>query len=263
MRRNFMANTIHIILYQCKKRLNKGLKRSLIDENQEVEIINQEVELTKYCQKNKNNIIVYDGLERNKVKKIMEKMNQPYTYILFLLSNREAKKFNFRKNQNPRILYFSSPSSLVELSQLIFLIYSSKRLAVLAKEHEDILKAYEQASELSRQELINAYKSIEAHENLRTMSEKDLAAIRDSLAAWEKVAELSRNELIEYEKEREAYSHLIEFVQNENMFKDKVIKAWEEAMELGRQELIKMYEQLKKDICDSPETDSKTNKAGQ
>ncbi|MDD5066576.1 MAG: hypothetical protein PHF84_05970 [bacterium] len=228
-----MKSSVTIVLYQCRDKLTSALKKNLINDSQTIDIIDDEKDLLRLCDANKYFIIVYDGKERKHIKGILPRILNKNVLLLFLLTGPESKKHNFKKNSEERVLFITMPPSLQELSQQFDIIYKARRLEVASKEYEEILKAYEQTGELSRNELMN---------------------IRESLAAWEKVGELSRKELIEYNKEREAYDSLIEFINNENMFKDKVLKAWEQAMEMGREELVKAYEEIKKYVHQREET---------
>jgi hypothetical protein len=234
-----MNHPINIVLFRCRKQLAAGLKKNLIHSEQNLTVLDKEEDLIAFCSHSKYYVVVYDGLERKKIKSVFEKIKNHNTLLVFLLSVKEARTFSYRKNLNERIYFFSHPPHLQELARLLEIIYKSRRLEVAGKEYDDILKAYEQAGELSRNELMN---------------------IKESLSAWEKVAELSRTELLEYSKEKEAYDALIEFISDENMFKDKVLKAWEQAMELGRDELMKAYEQIKKHMEEKELLKQKTDK---
>lgn len=222
-----MNHPINVILFGCRDRINAELKKNAGETGLVITILEDEAGLMNLVSSSKYYILVHDGTDRRRVRNVFDKIKNRNVVLLFLLSAAEARKFNYKKNYHERIFYFSMPQRLWELSRLMEIIYKSRRLDVASKEYEDILKAYEQAGELSRSELIN---------------------IKESLAAWEKVAELSRSELLEYSREKEAYDALIDFINNENLFKDKVLKAWEQAMEMGREELMKAYQEIKKHI---------------
>lgn len=235
----------NIILYHCKKHLRNGLQKYLITERQKIEIIEDEKELIDFCNKTKYGVVVCDVNRRSDVIALFQKITNPNLRLLFLISNRESKKQNYKNKNNDRILYFSMPSSQQELSYLLNIIFEMERMSYVISEYEKILEAYEHASEFSRQELMDAHTNIKAHEKVTELSRKELMAVKESLAAWEKVSDYSRKEIIDLNKEKEAYISLLEYSKEQEVFKEELLKAWEKVMEMGRQELIKAYDELK------------------
>lgn len=245
----------NIILYKCKSQLIKGLTEKPIDNYKKIISITRKPEFLHLKKEKQKGIIIYDGQERDNVKKFFNEINKRGNYsLLFLMPLKESKNFDFKKDIK-NIFYLAEPHSFLELSYLIEMFFRVGMLNQQVNEYEKIIGAFEKVGEFSRTELMDAYENIKAHESLNELSRKELIHVKESLGAWEKVSEFSRQELIEKLKEKNALQNVQEFSDIERMFLGKILKAWEHTMELGRQELLKTYKELK--ICQVKVEDNK------
>ncbi|MFN4245743.1 MAG: hypothetical protein ACK4F9_06315, partial [Brevinematia bacterium] len=92
---------------------------------------------------------------------------------------------------------------------------------------ERIIKAYEAVSEISRNELLDAYKTIEAQEKVQLLTQSELRERDEIIEAEEKIMEMSAEELKQAKKEILAREIVEELARKELLDKDKVIKAME------------------------------------
>ena len=243
-----------IILFKCRKKLNSKLKERVIDPLQKVYIVHRINELKKLISVKKYPIVIYDKKEKNSFIEIIKKLlNEKKFFSVIIMSNNEAKKFNFKKHQFENIIYISNPSRLEELSQFLELLFKIALLRENVYEYDKIIQAFESTNELSRKELLDAYESLKARECVSELSRKELMETRESLRAWERVAELSRIEKIERIREFEALKQVLEFSRQERILAEKIINAWEKVMELGREELLNAYSKLQELIKEKNE----------
>jgi len=235
-----------IILFRCRKKLNSKLKERVIDSAQKVYITRRISELKKIIQEKKYLIVIYDRKDRNTFIDIIKKLrNNKKFYSVIIMTNNEARKFNFKKHQSDEFIYISNPSKMEELSQFLNFLFKIEFLNENLIESEKIIQAFELASEFSRKELMEAYESLKAQEIVSELSRKELMETHASLTAWERVAELARKEKIETTQEFEALNQVLELSRQERLLADKIINAWERTMELGREELLNAYNKLK------------------
>lgn len=235
----------NIILYKCKSQLIKGLTEEPIDNYKKIISITKKTEFLHLKKEKQKGIIIYDGKERDNVKKLFNEINKKGNYsLLFLIMPKELKNFDFKKDIK-NIFYLAESHSFQELSYLIEMFFKVGMLNQQVNEYEKIIVAFEKVGEFSRKELVDAYGSIKAHESLNELSRNELIHVKESLGAWEKVSEFSRQELIEQLKEKDALQNVQEFSDIERMFLERVLKAWEHTMDLGREELLKVYKELK------------------
>ncbi len=250
--------SFNIILYKCKNKVLKGLTQDLFNKNLKILFFNEESEFLKLSEETEKSMIIYDGKDKGLIQDQFNKVNLKSKYILLLLLNpRESKKFVFERK--PNVYSISVPSSLNELVYLIKLFIEISIFNKQISEKDNIIKAFEQAAEFSRKELMDAYESIKAHEKVTEWGRKELINIKESIDAWEKVSEFSRKELLERMREQEAFDNLHEFSEHERMFLEKVMLAWEHTMEMGRHELMKAYEDIKKMNVENSSEDKKND----
>lgn len=235
----------NVILYKCKKSLIKGLKENHFSD-QKIKVITNSSELNKMNKKAEKGILVYEGRDYNEIIDTVAKLNENNTYfIVFLISNKEAKKMKYMNEPVKEVFYLSEYASYAELAYLLKIIYGYAVSHDQLLEYNNIIKAFEQVVEFSRKELMDAYDSIKAHETVTELGRSEMLNVKESLQAWEKVSEFSRKELMERLREKEALNKVHELSNKERVFMRKVLVAWEHAMDLGRQELLKAYEELK------------------
>ncbi len=233
-----------IILFRCKSRLNSNLPQRLISDSQKIYIVHQKSELKKYINEKKNIVVVYDKKNRDEFLSFMEKFSNKQFYSLIIMSNNEARKFNFKKHQNEKMIYISNPANIEELSQFIELLFKIELMQKEISDSENIIQAFEKTSEFSRQELMEAYEDLQAQEKVSELSRKELIESQKSLKAWETVSEFSRKETIEKMSEFEALDKVLELSRQERVLAETIISAWEKTMELGRGELKNAYDKL-------------------
>lgn len=241
----------NLILFDCKRRLILKLKKfSDLDKSFKIFTTKDFEELKKLVKESTDfKLVIYNkkDFRNNFIEnfKKLESENIKNLYALIILSRNESRKFNFLKNQNKNIIYISSPASIEELIQFINILSEISRLNEIIVENDKVIQAFESVSELSRKELMEAYKNLSAHEMLTEISRKELIDKNKLLKAWEEVMELSKKEKLDYEKEFNALETILELSREERILADKIISAWERTFEVGRNELMECYSRLK------------------
>ena len=220
-----MAENKNIILFDCKRRINRKLPKNLIDDSQKIFITKDVEELNRILNESELAVIVYDREQIEYFINLVEKFCVSKNfYAVIILTRNKASKFNFKNHQNNKnIIYISKPSNIEELSQFLNFIFKIEFLEMQMNEKEKIIEAFERASELSRKELLDKTKS---------------------LSAWEAVFELAKKEKSDYNKELTALERILELSREERVLADKIISAWERTFELGKNELLECYNKL-------------------
>jgi len=235
----------NIILYKCHNDLTILFQKNA-GKDQNLIVTNKKSNLQKLTKQASKGIIIYDGIDRNDILKSFKTLNKEKNFILvFLLTEKGARRFNFNKPAREDIYYISRPPIIQELLYILNILWELKQVKFQLKDNENIIKAFESVSEYSRKELKNAYDYLKAHEQVTELSRKELMDAKTSLKAWEKMAEFSRQELISKFNENKAYNNILDFSQSERLFMERVMTAWEHTMQLAREELLKAYAELK------------------
>ncbi len=236
-----------IILYKCRKKLNKYYKERTIDKEQDVYCVKTTEELEPKIQeltkKDILTIVLYEGKEERKLIRDYAKKFQKTDFVI-ILTNNEARKFNLKRNMKENLYYISRPPTIEELSLILKLILLNRQYRAQIDDLEKTLIAFENVSELGRKELMEAYKTMQAYEQTSEFSRKELMEANKLLKAWENVSEFTRREMMDLEKVANAFDQVLELSREEKVFYEKIMEAWERVIELARQEMIKTKEHL-------------------
>ncbi len=235
----------NIILYKCRERLKRGLKDNLIERNQKIYIIEEYEKLKEFLKSNEIVIIINDKeIKREEIIKEFKKLKKSNIYLILLVTNNEMRKINLKQKREKNILYISNPATMMELSQYLKMLFEKEEMGRLIEDYKKIIEAYEQATEFSRKELMDAYESLKAQEEVSELSRKELVEKQKSLEAWEKTAELAREEKMELENVQGAMNSLVDFEVSQKEFLEKILDAWDRVMEMGRKELLEAYKKI-------------------
>jgi len=104
------------------------------------------------------------------------------------------------------------------------------------EELEQITEMFDQTSELSRLERLHAERLIQAHEDLRKLTEKERREADAIIAAQQRVQELSTKERLDAERLVAAHEQVGRLAQQERKEAENVIKAHEQVEELSVKE---------------------------
>ncbi|MBN1898342.1 MAG: hypothetical protein JW827_06165 [Spirochaetes bacterium] len=239
-----------IILFRCRDALHLKMKK-LVDNTKKLYRLQKIDELRELLKEKKNVIVIYDHKNRKNFSESAKPLKKSARFLtVFIMTKTDMQKLKSGKEED---VYYTAMTSSTELHQLLNILFSINQMQIDLDEKENIVKAFETASELSRKELLEAYENIQAREIVSEMSRNELMDTLKSVKAWERVAELSREERIATKQEIEAFNEVLELSREERVLADKIIGAWEKAMEMGRGELIEAYEKLNQIIKEKNE----------